>query len=127
MGKSWDYETDVLVVGSGGGGMTAALIAKDQGNDALCIEKGRAYGGSTAMSGGTVWIPNNHLMKRAGCGDSEEEALQYLRSITEGRVLEERLRSYLASGPPMLEYLEKHILPIYLIKKLLASVCLHES
>ncbi len=108
MGESWDYKTDVLVVGSGGGGMTAALMAKDQGNDVLCIEKGRAYGGSTAMSGGTVWIPNNHLMKRLGCQDSEEEAFQYLQSITEGRVREDRLWSYLASGPRMLEYLEKH-------------------
>ena len=108
MDETWGYETDVLVVGSGGGGMTAALMAKDQGNDALCIEKGRAYGGSTAMSGGTVWIPNNHLMKRAGCQDSAQEALQYLQSITAGKVPEDRLRAYLASGPPMVEYLEKH-------------------
>ena len=50
--KTWDFITDILVVGSGGGGMTAALIAKDLGNDVLLIEKGPFYGGSTALSGG---------------------------------------------------------------------------
>ncbi len=61
MNKMWDETTDVLVVGSGGGGMTAALIAKDRGAQALVLEKSSLYGGSTAMSGGSIWIPNNHL------------------------------------------------------------------
>ena len=64
MENTWDYTTDVLVVGSGGGGMTAALVAKDHGADALVVEKGAVYGGSTAMSGGGIWAPNNHLMKK---------------------------------------------------------------
>ena len=55
--------TDILVVGSGGGGMTAALTAKDLGNEVLIIEKSNQYGGSTAISGGTIWIPDNALMK----------------------------------------------------------------
>jgi len=56
---TWDHETDVLVVGSGGGGMTAAMIANDIGCDAVIIEKGPLYGGSTAMSGGAIWVPCN--------------------------------------------------------------------
>ncbi len=68
--EGYDLLTDVLVVGSGGGGMTAALVAKDRGCDVLLVEKGLAFGGSTAMSGGTIWIPRNHLMMKAGLLDS---------------------------------------------------------
>ena len=63
---TWDHETDVLVVGSGGGGMTAAMTARDNECDVLVIEKGSLYGGSTAMSGGAIWVPCNHLMEGAG-------------------------------------------------------------
>ena len=93
MEGKWDYTTDVLVVGSGGGGMVAALAAKDKGCDALVIEKGEVYGGSTAMSGGAIWAPNNHLMERAGVSDSLEDALAYLKTISRGQVTEDRLRA----------------------------------
>jgi len=105
--KTWDETTDVLVVGSGGGGMTAALIAKDRGAQALVLEKSSLYGGSTAMSGGSIWIPNNHLMKKAGLSDSPEEALTYLKAVTAGGVSEERLRAYVKSAPEMVNYLEE--------------------
>lgn len=62
----WDHETDLVVVGSGGGGMTAALTAKLKGLDSLILEKTEYYGGTTAISGGGVWIPNNYLMAEAG-------------------------------------------------------------
>jgi 3-oxosteroid 1-dehydrogenase len=107
MDNRWDHTTDVLVVGSGGGGMTAALMARDRGADALVIEKSSLYGGSTSMSGGSVWIPNNHLMKKAGLADSLEEALTYLKAVTAGRVSEERLRAYVKAAPEMVKYLEE--------------------
>ena len=107
MDKMWDETTDVLVVGSGGGGMTAALIAKDRSAEALVMEKSGLYGGSTAMSGGSIWVPNNHLMKKAGLPDSPEEALAYLKAVTAGKVSEERLRAYVKSGPEMVKYLEE--------------------
>ena len=107
MDKRWDQTTDVLVVGSGGGGMTAALIAKDRGADALVIEKSGLYGGSTAMSGGSIWVPNNHLMKKAGLPDSPEEALMYLKAVTAGKVSDERLRAYVKTAPEMVKYLEE--------------------
>jgi 3-oxosteroid 1-dehydrogenase len=107
MDKTWDHTVDVLVVGSGGGGMVAALIAKDRGADALVIEKSGLYGGSTAMSGGSIWVPNNHLMRKAGLPDSPEEALAYLKAVTEGKVSEERLRAYVKAAPEMVEYLEQ--------------------
>ena len=107
MDKRWDHTTDVLVVGSGGGGMTAALMAKDRGADALVIEKSGLYGGSTAMSGGAIWIPNTHLMRKAGLSDSPEEALTYLKAVTAGKVSDGRLRAYVKTAPEMVSYLEE--------------------
>ncbi len=107
MNETWNHITDVLVVGSGGGGMTAALMAKDRGAHALVIEKSGLCGGSTAMSGGSIWVPNNHLMKKVGLSDSSEEALAYLKAVTAGKVSEERLLAYVKAAPEMVEYLEK--------------------
>ena len=108
MAQSQEYPVDVLVVGSGGGGMTAALAAVDSGASALVIEKSQVYGGSTATSGGAIWIPNNHLMKESGLKDSAEEGLVYLKHITAGLVSEQRLRAYVESGAEMVRYLEEH-------------------
>ena len=108
MGEVGDYSVDVLVVGSGGGGMTAALAAVDAGASALVIEKSPVYGGSTAMSGGAIWIPNNHLMKKAGLNDSAEEGFVYLKHITAGLVSEDRLRAYVDKGAEMVRYLEEN-------------------
>lgn len=108
MPETWDYTTDVLVVGSGGGGMTAALVAKDQGSSVLVIEKGAVYGGSTAMSGGAIWAPNNHRMKEAGISDSAEEALAYLKAITGNEAAEDRLRAYVDTVAEVVQYLEEH-------------------
>ncbi len=106
MDKGWVHTTDVLVVGSGGGGMTAALSAGDSGAEVLVIEKGRLYGGSTAMSGGSIWVPGNHLAERAGLSDSPDEALAYLVAVTAGRVPEGRLRAYVSAAPEMLRDLQ---------------------
>ena len=70
----WDFQHDVVVVGSGAGGMTAALIAKDLGLDAIVIEKSDLVGGTTAVSGGAVWVPNNPQMQAIGYADSTDEA-----------------------------------------------------
>ena len=96
---------DLLVVGSGGGGMTAAVAAHDRGAKVLVIEKDGQYGGSTAMSGGALWIPNNHLMAEAGIEDSTEEARTYLQHKTAGVVAEDRLEAYLKYAVEMARYL----------------------
>ena len=57
MGEQFDHVVDVLVVGSGGGGMTAALAADASGLDTLVVEKADYFGGSTALSGGGIWVP----------------------------------------------------------------------
>jgi 3-oxosteroid 1-dehydrogenase len=102
----WDHQFDVVVVGSGGGGMTAALCASDLGQSVVVLEKSEVYGGTTAISGGGVWIPNNHLMAGVGAGDSYDDALTYLKAATRGMVSEARLRAYLDHGPRMVRYLE---------------------
>lgn len=101
----WDCTTDVLVVGSGAGGMTAALVASQAGLDTLVIEKTEYYGGSTALSGGGLWIPNNYLLKRDGLDDSFEKARTYLANTVGDRVPQALKEAYLENAPKMVEYL----------------------
>lgn len=100
---NWDHTVDLLVIGSGAGAMTAALFSHDRGAKVLIIEKDEYYGGSTAMSGGALWIPNNHLMEGVDVKDTPEEALTYLKHITEGVVPDERLEAYVKYGPEMVK------------------------
>ncbi len=102
---SWNKFVDFLVVGSGAAGMTAAVRAHALGGETLVIEKAPHYGGTTALSGGVVWVPNNPLMKGLGLSDSTEEALQYLEAITKGTSSTERLRSYLETAPRMMKFM----------------------
>jgi 3-oxosteroid 1-dehydrogenase len=103
----WDHEVDLLVIGSGGGGMTGALAAADAGLSTLVIEKGERFGGSTAMSGGGIWVPNNPTLRRKGVVDDRASVLRYLETITEGRVPRARLEAFVDNGPPMMELLER--------------------
>ncbi len=105
IGSDWDREVDVLVVGSGAGAMVSALAAHDRGGRVLLIEKGAQYGGSSAMSGGGLWVPNNHLMPGVGVPDTPEDALAYLEATSSGFVAEDRLRAYLDMAPRMARFL----------------------
>ena len=93
----WDYTTDVLIVGSGGGGMTAALVAKKAGLDVTVIEKSECYGGSTALSGGGVWIPNNYILEKKGIVDSMEKARTYICLLYTSPSPRDRQRSRMPS------------------------------
>ena len=77
----WDKSVDLLIVGSGGGGMVAALATLDAGLEPLVVEKQSLVGGSTGLSGGMVWLPNNPLMRRDGIQDSHEDGLAYLADV----------------------------------------------
>jgi len=95
-------EYDVIVVGSGAAGMTAALTAAHHGLRALLIEKAPHFGGSTARSGGGVWIPNNDVLLTEGVPDTPERARDYLAHIT-GDVVDDAMRAaFLDNGPAML-------------------------
>jgi len=76
----WDFTTDLLVMGSGAGAMTAALVARQEGLDVLVAEKTEHFGGSSAYSGGGLWVPNNPLMAEAGLRDSLEDARAYMQA-----------------------------------------------
>lgn len=102
----FDRIVDVLIVGSGAGGMTAALTAAAAGLDVLVIEKSPRFGGSTALSGGGIWVPGAPAQRRAGYSPDPEAVVQYLRQITDGLVSDARLRQYVESAPRMLEFLE---------------------
>lgn len=102
----FDHVVDVMIVGSGGGGMTAALTAASCGLDALVIEKSPQFGGSTALSGGGIWVPGAPAQRRAGYSPAPEDVVCYLQQITEGLVSEARIRQYVESAPRMLEFLE---------------------
>ena len=105
--ETFDQTVDVLVVGSGGGGMTAALTADASGLDTLVVEKSAHFGGSTALSGGGIWVPGAPSQKKAGYVPDPDGVLQYLRTITDGLVSDARLRQYVESAPAMMEFLEQ--------------------
>lgn len=105
---NWDASYDVVVVGSGAAGLTAGLTAKLQGMKSLVIEKTDRYGGASALSGGALWIPNNHVMKGAGVPDTHQQARSYLDSTIGERVPAPLKEAYITRGPEMLKFLYNH-------------------
>lgn len=81
MAQKWDCEVDVLVAGTGAAGLTAAITAADAGLDTLIVESTDRWGGTTMMSGGGLWLPNNPLMGALGIKDSREDALTYMDEV----------------------------------------------
>ena len=96
---------DIVIIGSGAGGMTAALAAHEAGLKVLVVEKTQYYGGSTARSGGGIWIPCNPLMRAAGVADSFEEARSYLQATVGDRSPAVSRDMYLRQSVHMIEWL----------------------
>lgn len=110
MGKPTDEfadEYDVVVVGTGAAGLTAALSAHEQGGRVAVFEKADKVGGTSAWSGGMVWIPNNPHMRAAGIPDSTAEALAYLDSLSLGMIDHDLARTLIEVGPEMVAFLEQ--------------------
>ena len=97
---------DVIVIGAGAGGMTAAAVAATEGLSVLLIEKTEFVGGTTAWSGGMIWIPDNAMMKRAGLRDSLSDAGSYLAGTVPEPENAELRETFLWRGPEAIEYLE---------------------
>ena len=97
---------DVVVIGAGAGGMTAAAVASAEGLSVLVVEKTEFVGGTTAWSGGMVWIPGNALMKQAGIDDSLSEAASYLAGTVPERDNADLREVFLARGPEAVGYLQ---------------------
>ena len=99
-----NHTVDLLIVGSGNGALTAALCAYEFGvRDVLVVEKTAQYGGTSATSGGGIWIPCNRYAREAGAEDSLDAAREYLRAtIPAGLVPPALLETYVVQGPRML-------------------------
>lgn len=110
MSPQWDRSVDLLIAGSGGGGMVAGLAALDCGLEPLIIEKQSLVGGSTGLSGGIVWLPNNPLMRADGIADSHEDGLAYLADVV-GDIgaasSPERRETFLRAGHEMINFLTR--------------------
>src|SRR5258708_38695952 len=97
---------DVVVIGAGAGGMTAAAVAAAEGLRVLLIEKTEFVGGTTAWSGGMVWSPVNAKMKHGGIDDSLSDAADYLAGAVPAPENADLRETFLARGPEAIEYLE---------------------
>lgn len=98
--QQFDHSYDVVVVGAGGAGFATAMGAADEGLSVLMLEATDKWGGSTAMSGGGIWLPNNPLMQREGVADSRDEALTYLEATVgnEGRATSRQRKEAFVDG-----------------------------
>ena len=104
-GSAWAYETDVVVVGSGAGALTAAVRARDLGCEVLVIEKTDMYGGTSGMSGGVLWLPDSPLIGGSGGSDSAEEGKRYLHEVVDEPSLSERIDAFVDNIPGFIEYI----------------------
>ncbi|MBV2180076.1 MAG: FAD-dependent oxidoreductase [Castellaniella sp.] len=105
----WDATVDVVVVGSGAGGMSAALTSHFEGLDVLLVEKTDRIGGSTAVSGGAIWIPLNSGSAAAGhADDTYEKVWEYLSQVVGKAAPDHMKEAFLKNGPAMLKYMAAH-------------------
>lgn len=99
---------DVVVLGSGAAGLVAALSAAVAGARVRLFEKAALIGGTTALSGGTLWVPGNQPARRAGIEDSREDGIVYLSSLSHGMILPELAEALIAGGPELVDFLQQH-------------------
>jgi len=105
----WDLEADVVAVGSGGGGLCAAITAHDHGASALVLERSDQVGGVTAFSMGEVWIPGNHLAAELGLHDSPEDGVRYIKNLDMGFANDAAVLNQAIHAPVALKYFEEKI------------------
>lgn len=99
-----EHICDVLVIGSGAAGFATAITARKAGLDVLVVEKASVFGGTTATSGGYVWIPGNSLAAKAGIEDDPGASRRYLREELGNDYDEAKIETYLANGPKMIDF-----------------------
>ncbi|MFM0350474.1 FAD-dependent oxidoreductase [Paraburkholderia sp. RL17-347-BIC-D] len=107
MSDNENVTCDVLVVGTGAGGLATAITAKKQGLNVIVVEKQPVFGGSTALSGGWLWVPNNPLARRAGIEDTVEAARDYVEREAGRHFDGPRVDAFLRHAPAMVEFFER--------------------
>lgn len=107
MGQRHALDCDLLVIGSGAGGLSAAVTAAHLGLKVIVAEKDPQYGGTTAWSGGWMWIPRNPLAHEAGIQEDIDKPLSYLRHELGEQFDETRARTFLDNGPRMVDFFRR--------------------
>ncbi len=113
MTAAWDKEVDVLVVGSGAGGLMNALVAAENHADVLVIEKDRLWGGTSATSGAGIWIPKSDQAEAAGFHDNLDDAFRYVRALSKDNVPDANIRAYVDNASQMLRWMGQHTDIVY--------------
>ncbi len=107
--QKWDLEADVVAIGSGGGGLAAAITAHDHGASALVLERSGQVGGVTAYSMGEVWVPGNHLAAALGIDDSVANGVRYIRNLSMGYSEDAAVLNQALHAPVAIRYFEEAI------------------
>lgn len=102
----WDKEVDVLVIGSGAGALASAVFAASRGGSVLVVEKSTLYGGTSATSGGGVWIPASDSAAEQGQQDTPEEAFTYIKALVGNTVADARIRAFVEHARVMKREIE---------------------
>ena len=102
---TWDKEVDILVVGSGAGGLLLALVAAENHADVLVVEKEKLWGGTSATSGAGIWIPASDQAKEAGFNDDVDDAFKYVRALSKDNVPDENIKAYVSNASNMLRWM----------------------
>ncbi|MFV0318097.1 MAG: FAD-dependent oxidoreductase [Microthrixaceae bacterium] len=100
--------SDVVVLGSGAAGLTAALAAAVAGAKVTVLERAELVGGTTTLSAGVLWIPNNQLARLAGIEDSREQALEYLNSLSNDLIIPDLAEALVDGGVELVDFLHEH-------------------
>ncbi len=103
----WHEDVDLLVLGTGAGGLAAAVTTAEAGLTTLVLEKTEWLGGTTAYSAGTCWIPDNRFQRAGGVHDDAKVASRYLDALVGDRAPRELREAYLARGTEMVDYLDR--------------------
>ena len=113
MSDSWDKTVDIVVVGSGAGGLLAALVAAKNRGDVLIVEKDKLWGGTSATSGGGIWIPGSDQAKAQGFEDNLDDAFKYVRALSADNVPDANIRAFVDNAAPMLRWVTANTKVVY--------------
>jgi 3-oxosteroid 1-dehydrogenase len=113
MDGTWDRDVDVVVVGSGAGGMLSALVAAHNRADVLIVEKAPLWGGTSATSGGGIWIPGSDQARAAGFEDNLDDAFRYVRALSAPNVPDANIRAYVDNAAAMLRWVTANTRVVY--------------